>query len=134
MKRFMVYSLWVMGLIVLLSGCAPQAGSQQGRAEDVNTWNFGQAEAGRVLKHNFVFKNESKQTLNIKDINTSCGCTVSKVKKKVLSAGESTLIEAKFNTKGYMGQTQQFIYVHTDSLDNPIVRYIIKAEVITNSR
>ncbi len=148
MKRVMGYGLWVMGLVILLSflqiGCTAKTYSQ-GKPEDANTWNFGAVEAGAILKHNFVLKNESKQTLNVRDINTSCGCTASKINKKVLLPGESALIEAKFNTKGYAGQVQQFIYVHTDSLDastplningernrvidNPIVRFIIKADV-----
>lgn len=122
-------------LLFLIQGCdARNQDGQTAQSEitDPYSWDFGQVEAGKVLKHNFVFKNESKKTLSIKELNSSCGCTVSKVKKKILLSGESTLIEAKFNTKGYLGQTQQFIYVHTDSLDNPIVRFIIKATVVNN--
>lgn len=130
MKRVIGYRLLVMGLVILLSfivmGCT---GSQQGKAEDANTWNFGQVKKGRVLKHNFVLKNESQTTLTIKDINTSCGCTVSRVKKKIILPQDSALIEVRFNSKDYSGRTQQYIYVHTDSLDNSVVRYIIKADV-----
>lgn len=127
----MGYRLWVMGLVILLSfldtGCAAH---EQGKAEDANTWDFGQVKQGKTLRHNFVLKNGSQKILTVKDINTSCGCTVSKVKKKILSLGESTLIEVRFNSKDYSGATQQYIYVHTDSLDNPVIRFIIKAEVV----
>ncbi len=97
---------------------------------DPYSWDFGQAKEGEVLKHTFVLKNESEKTLTIKDVNTSCGCTASKVEKKILLPGESTEIEVQFNSKGYSGLTQQYVYVHTDSLDKPILRFIIKAEVI----
>ncbi len=97
---------------------------------DPYSWDFGQAQEGEVLKHTFVLKNESEKTLTIKDVNTSCGCTASKVEKKILLPGESTEIEVQFNSKGYSGLTQQYVYVHTDSLDKPIIRFIIKAEVI----
>jgi hypothetical protein len=97
---------------------------------DPYSWDFGKRQEGEVLKHDFVLKNESKATLTIKDINTSCGCTISTVEKKVLLPGKSTLIEVQFNTKGYSGLVQQYIYVHTDSLDNPVLRFIIKAEII----
>lgn len=97
--------------------------------KDPYAWDFGQVKEGIVLKHSFEFRNESKKTLIIKGVTTSCGCTASKVRKKTLLPGETTLIEVKFNTKGYSGSVQQFVYVHTDDLDNPIIRYIIKAKV-----
>lgn len=110
-------------LILSLSGCNTLRGNPY-------LWDFGQVKEGEILKHNFILKNESQDVLNIKDVNTSCGCTVSKVEKKVLLPGESTLIEVEFDTKGYSGLTQQYIYVHTDNLDNPVLRFIIKAEAI----
>lgn len=93
-------------------------------------FDFGKVKEGAVLKHEFVFKNETSGVLNIKDVNTSCGCTVSEVKKRSLGPKESTVIEVKFNTHGYSGPTRQYIYVHTDNLERPVIRFIIKAEII----
>lgn len=105
-----------------VSGCHPQK-------SDPYTWDFGRAKEGEVLKHGFTFRNEGKSVLTIKEINTSCGCTLSEVKKKTLQPGEATTIEVQFKSKGYSGPSQQFVYVHTDALDNPILRYIIKADL-----
>ena len=98
-------------------------------APDPNAWDFGKVKKGEVLKHVFILKNESLETLRIKEVTTSCGCTVSSLKKKTLLGQESTSLEVKFNTKGYSGPTKQYIYVRTDSLDNPVIRFIIKADV-----
>ena len=106
--------------------------TDQTEIADPYSWGFGQVKEGEVLKHTFFLKNESEKTLTIKEVNTSCGCTASKVEKKILLPGESTEIEVQFNTKGYSGLTQQYVYVHTDSLDKPIIRFIIKANVIKN--
>lgn len=125
--------LMLLILLFPLQGCYSQNQSQitdQAEITDQNLWDFGQAKEGVILKHDFVLRNESGNILNIKDVNTSCGCTVSKVAKKVLLPDESTLIEVQFNTKGYSGPTQQYIYVHTDNLDKPILRLIIKADVV----
>ena len=116
-----------------LQGCYSQEQTKiAGQAEliDPYSWDFGQVKEGEVLKHAFVLKNESTETLTIKDVSSSCGCTVPEVKNKVLLPRESTLIGVKFNSKGYSGNTQQYVYVHTDSLDKPIIRFIIKAEAI----
>ena len=120
-------------------GCGQQQKEQAASASsaaaegriDPNTWDFGDVKAGEVLRHDFLLKNESLNILRIKEINTSCGCTVSEVKQKILQPQEETLIEVKFNSQGYKGAVKQFIYVHTDNLDNPVLRYIIKANVVS---
>jgi hypothetical protein len=98
-------------------------------AQDPFTWDFGRVKAGIALEHDFVLKNDSKRVLRVQNISTSCGCTVSEVAKKTLAPGESTTIKVKFDSLGYYGETQQFVYVTTDNLDKPILRYIIKAYV-----
>jgi len=118
-----------------LQGCYAQeqtktAGHAEAELIDPYSWDFGRAKEGEALKHAFALKNESRETLTIKDVSSSCGCTVSKVEKKILLPGQSATLEVRFNTKGYSGNTQQYVYVHTDSLDKPIIRFIIKAEVI----
>jgi hypothetical protein len=133
-KRFL--TLFVISL--LISGCnmqrlsattvASEAPKPQG--PDLYAWDFGRVREGAVVKHNFVLSNDSAKVLNIKDVDTSCGCTASAARKNRLSPGESTVIEVRFNSKGYFGPTQQFVYVNTDSLDNPVLRFIIKADVV----
>lgn len=125
--------LFLLFLFFPLSGCySEQQGIKMDEPleTDAYTWNFGQAEEGVVLKHAFIFKNESKKTINIKDVQTSCSCAVSRVTKKAVLPGESTSIEVEFDTKGYSGPVKQYIYLNTDNLDNPIIRYIIKADVV----
>ncbi|MEK6728313.1 MAG: DUF1573 domain-containing protein [Candidatus Omnitrophota bacterium] len=101
---------------------------------DANTWGFGRVREGQIVKHAFRLQNESDKTLTIKDAHTSCGCTASEIKKKVLGPGESTKIEVSFNSKGYVGEVKQFIYVNTDAIDNQVIRFIIKAEVVKSSQ
>lgn len=107
----------------------PKSTEQKPPENDAYTWDFGRAKRGEILKHAFILKNDSENALQIKDITTSCGCTASQVKKKMLLPSETTIIEVRFNSKGYSGAAQQFVYVHTDSLDKPIIRYIIKADI-----
>lgn len=117
-----------------LTGCysQPETIVKQEEKEDPYTWDFGTVKQQELLKHDFILKNESSKTLNIQEIHTSCGCTASAAKKKQLLPGEETEIEVKFDTRKYLGQVKQFIYVNTDSLDNPVIRYIIKANVESN--
>jgi len=106
------------------------AASASGQQDDFYSWDFGQVKAGRVVKHAFMFKNTTGKDLKIKEVNTSCGCTVPQLKKKDLGANESTPLEVKFKTKGYSGPVAQYIYVNTDSLEEPVVKFTIKADVV----
>jgi hypothetical protein len=118
-----------------VTGCfsLENANIKQDKEVELNTWDFGKVKQREIVKHTFILKNESAKTLNIKEMHTSCGCTASAVQKKELLPGQETQIEVKFNTGKYLGTVKQFIYVNTDSLDNPVIRYIITADVLKKS-
>jgi hypothetical protein len=96
-------------------------------------WDFGQVKEGKILHHNFGFKNRTKGILHITTVSTSCGCTVSHVTKKILKPGQKTVIKATFNTKGYYGPIEQYIYVHTDNPDISFLTYTLTAKVKARS-
>ena len=109
--------------LFMTSGCSAQ------EEQDQYLWDFGSVKENAILKHEFILKNNTSQILTVQNVSTSCGCTASEVKQKILSPGESTTIEVSFNTKGYKGPVEQYVYVNTDNLDNPVLKYIIKAQV-----
>jgi len=109
---------------------APPAQTPVSNPSDSFVWDFGQIKQGTEVNHVFTITNESQQPIKIKDINTSCGCTASDVKKKDLAPGESTEIGVTFKSSGYSGPVQQFVYVHTDKPEDSILKLTIKAEVI----
>ena len=97
---------------------------------NLNEWDFGQVKEGIILKHEFIFKNETDKILNIDNIHVSCGCTEAEADKRSLAPQESTAIIVSFNSKGYSGPVTQFIYVNTDNLDLSIIKFTIKALVV----
>ena len=126
MRRIFLISTLVILSLVCLRPCGAE---QQAAAIEENAWDFGKVQESQILTHNFVLKNNGQNVLNIKEVTTSCGCTVSVVKKKQLEPGEETTIEVKFKAKGYNGATKQFVYVHTDDPDKPVIRFSIRANV-----
>ncbi|MDD5477585.1 MAG: DUF1573 domain-containing protein [Candidatus Omnitrophica bacterium] len=118
-----IISLFCLSFLVFQFACAEK------EVIDPNAWDFGKAKQGEVLKHDFLFKNETKSVLNITSVNTSCGCTASQSDKKSLKPGEKTTINVSFNSHGYLGQVQQFVYVNTDNADLAVARFTIKAQI-----
>ena len=95
-----------------------------------NDWDFGTVKQGAILRHDFVLKNQTRNTLKINSVHTSCGCTASQADKKSLLPQESTTIKVTFNSRGYSGQVTQFVYVNTDNPDLAIIKFTIKAQVV----
>ncbi|MFA5346103.1 MAG: DUF1573 domain-containing protein [Candidatus Omnitrophota bacterium] len=127
MNKVLGCGFWVAGLTIFLFSSYTVCLAQQA---DPYVWNFGKVKQGEVVAHKFTLINDSSKTLNITGVNTSCGCAASEVKKKVLLPQETAEVEVKFNSEGYSGDVQQFIYVNTDNIDKPVIRFIIKANVI----
>jgi len=92
-------------------------------------WDFGKVKEGEVLRHEFILKNSRPLTLKIANLQPSCSCLSAKIKNKELPPQGSTVLTISFDTKGEFGPVQQFVYLQTDNLDNPVLRYIIKARV-----
>lgn len=126
--------------LVCVFGCSPDQGrSPEKKSQEIvlplspepageNTWDFGARPVGNeVLSHTFEVKNTSDRVVKITGTHSSCGCTVGKVERDVLSPGESTAITVDFKTEGYRGRVSQFVYVNTDDPDEPVLKYTVTA-------
>ncbi len=58
---------------------------------------------GLKLTHDFMVENRGGSPLVIKNVETSCGCTVAKYSKQI-APGKTGKISIKFNTNGYGGK------------------------------
>jgi len=103
-------------------------------AKDQNTWDFGKVKEGEIFKHNFVLKNNSKFPMRIKEVYTSCGCTTAHVREKVNAPGKEALVEAAFNSKGYSGPAEQYVYVRIYKRTEEVIKFEIEADVLINRK
>jgi hypothetical protein len=95
--------------------------------------DFGEIEAGKVADLEFKFENTGDETLIIKNIAASCGCTTTKLDKKEYQPGEKGSIPVKFYSQGYNGKVLKTITVSTNDKDNVYTRLRITGKVnLTN--
>ncbi|NIO48628.1 MAG: DUF1573 domain-containing protein [Candidatus Aminicenantes bacterium] len=91
--------------------------------------DFGKMKQGKVLTHIFVFKNEGDETLVIKRVKTSCGCTAALLSKKEIAPGAEGEIKLTYNTKGYEGKNTKYIDVESNDPAQPRKRLTVSAEI-----
>jgi hypothetical protein len=92
--------------------------------------DFGELESGKVVDMEYKFKNTGDDTLIIKNISSSCGCTVTKVEKKEYKPGEEGTIPVKFFSRGYNGKVVKTITVSSNDPDNVYTRLKVMGNVV----
>lgn len=93
------------------------------------TWDFGRVKQGKVLTHVFVFKNEGDETLLVKKVKTSCGCTAALVAEKEIAPGKQGEIKVTFNTRGFGGKLSKYIDVESSDPAQPQKRLTVSVEI-----
>jgi len=103
-----------MKLFCVLLGCLL---SVQGWAGDL-TWERTVIEVTpekgqKKVEGEFPFTNTSSGPVEIRDVQTSCGCTTAELPKKVYQAGERGTLKAVFTPGGRRGEQKKTIVVRT---------------------
>ncbi|MBK6264638.1 DUF1573 domain-containing protein [Marivirga sp. S37H4] len=93
------------------------------------TYDFGHVNRGDLLKHTFLFKNTGKEPLNIRKTKTTCGCTVTDLKKMDYEGGADGELNVNFDTSGLSGSQVKRITLFTNDPTAPAKDIIIKAYV-----
>jgi hypothetical protein len=82
-----------------------------------------------VAVGSFKYKNEGKETVHIKSVHTSCGCTTASLKKDDVGPGEDGEITATFKIGASTGTVQKTVQVETDDFTQPMTVLTLKAVI-----
>ncbi len=92
---------------------------------------------GKILKGDSVsfqyrITNMGKKKLEIRSVNTTCGCTASVIDKKTLRRGESATIRGTFFSAGRQGLQNKSIIVISNDPVTPELRLHFTTEIVSN--
>jgi hypothetical protein len=82
-----------------------------------------------VAVGSFKYKNEGKDTVHIKSVHTSCGCTTAARKKDDVAPGESGEITATFKIGSSTGTATKTVQVETDDPSAPMTVLTLRAVI-----
>lgn len=92
-------------------------------------WDFGKVKEGKILSHNFEFRNDGDSPLVIEKVKTSCGCTAALASTQEVPPGQKGEIQVKFHTRGYAGSVSKFIFVKSNDSSQPRKKLVISARI-----
>ncbi len=92
-------------------------------------FDFGQIEAGTIVKHNYLFNNTGTQPLVIQEVIPSCKlCTQASAIQQVIQPGEQGAIIVEFNSTGRSGKQGKYVTIRSNAPLSP-ARVLIRGEV-----
>jgi len=92
-------SFSVLFTLLTILICSSTVNAQEAKMEFKSTsHDFGKVKAGEKARHVYRFKNVGDASLKIKDVKTTCGCTVADYPKKKIKPGKKGKIVVDFDT------------------------------------
>ncbi len=127
-KKIFPIFIIVIVFAAFLNGCTGQ-GKSPGIQFGSTTYNFGLIDEGKSIDHVFEFTNNGTGTLIVKEVHTTCGCTVAGDYDKELQPGQKGKLPVTFKTSGYDGPVAKTIIVKTNVRGNSDVTLNLEGTV-----
>ncbi len=101
--------------LMVISACGSGSGSANGSTVNFDSLpkttilfpltehDFGKIKEGEKVSYSYEYENTGTVDLIIREVKTSCGCTVPTYDKKPLKPGKKSSIKVVFNTEGRPG-------------------------------
>jgi len=124
MKRIFFLIMLFTTISIIAQKAAPKIFSNE------QTFDFKDIKRNEILKHDFYIKNVGSQTLKIKDVKSSCECTVVQPVKKNIEPGDSVKVTAEFSTADKIGIQRHHIYILSNDPRNPEYRLTLLGNVV----
>ncbi len=95
--------------------------------------DLGTVETDSKATYTFLLYNLGGKHLRIRDVETTCGCTVAHISRRVIAPGSFARLEAALDTSIKMGPTRKMITVKSNDPQRPELKLFLDA-VVVNSR
>ena len=82
--------------------------------------DFGRInEKDGIVTHEFIYKNIGDDTVSIRSIRSSCGCTTAKHNSAILQPGDSNILAVHYNPSGRPGHFEKIVSVNLSDGSHP---------------
>jgi hypothetical protein len=94
-------------------------------AVDRADYDFKAMDVGVEGRHDFLFTNVGNAPLELSKGGTSCSCTLSELRQRVVAPGKSAKVNVQWKSKGEWGPFHQSATILTNDPENPRVELTI---------
>ena len=114
---------------------APAAGAEEKAKAaprirvEPESFDFGKALPGKVLRKEFTIRNFGDAPLAIAGVSTTCGCTAALAAASEVAPGGSTSLRVTFETRSYSGRVERQVLVRSNDPKTPLLEVRVSATV-----
>lgn len=126
---FSILSFMIIGCVQLI--CADSLADSSRLTCDQPVYNFGVKLNTTDVKHSFALRNEGTAPLQIRNVQTGCGCTTTHLQSMTITPGQQTELQVQVSLFGRSGKQQKSIYVHSNDPQNPVFHLQVIGEAVT---
>jgi len=131
--HFVAFLIAAAGILFAAAGKAEEpvktatAGAKAYFPEPI--YEFGTVVVGQVVKHVFVLTNTGSQTLEIKEVKSTCGCTTAGAWTRTIEPGKGGTIPVEFHTDHVNGPVTKPVMVTCNDTNQPGLTLQLKGVV-----
>ena len=126
MRSFLICTF----LIYLMPCAVTSKAIAQLKVLEGNQISFGKVyQTGEKVNEVLTLENTGNKNITIKNVHTSCGCTVASMSDSLIHPGEKTTVRIEFNPTGYIGEVTKYIYIMTSDTANQMMTVIMNGYV-----
>jgi hypothetical protein len=123
----------IIALFLFIVVVTLQASAQADIYIEETSYDFGKVKEGNdTIWHSFVIKNTGSVPLEIKDVKTSCDCTLAQWPTTPIAPGKTAIIKGGFKIEGKKGSFEKNIIIMANT--SPAVTIItIKGDIVVDT-
>jgi hypothetical protein len=91
--------------------------------------DLGKIKQGTVKSIELGLINGGEGTLEIRQVQPSCGCTAALVSKKTLAPGEKGIVSITFNSTNFRGKVEKHVAISSNDPATPYVDFAFTADI-----
>jgi hypothetical protein len=91
--------------------------------------DLGKIKQGTIKSIELGLINGGEGTLEIRQVQPSCGCTAALVSKKSLAPGEKGIVSITFNSTNFRGKVEKHVAISSNDPATPYVDFAFTAEI-----
>ena len=96
-----------------------------------STLDLGTIYQGEVKTISLLIRNTGNSALTIRDVSSSCNCTIAKIQKREIPPTDVTNLEVSFNSAGSQGSLKKQVFLQTNDPASPSALIVLKIMVMT---
>ncbi len=127
---------WIAPVLILVMTAAavssPAQDLPQGFASisvQPETLDFGTMERNQSRTQELTIRNDGGIDLDIRDVTSSCGCTVAEPGNRKIKPGQSTTLTVTFNSGEFQGPQHKTVTIRSNDVATPALEIVVTADV-----